>query len=593
MSAGKRFQFTLAHKVLVLVAVPLVFVFLMLVMVCILLEQAKNEARQADHSKSVIAKTNEVIESFNDVGYSFIVYDAATRPGFLESYLTSVKKLRTSLEELQVAVKDNPVHADIAKRANDGAEEALTILDKREKDITAGGNLVMSEALDLETEMKEIINDLNTIIMNERAVQESRTTKSSETWLTVAFALTFAGLAGGLLVAFLGYRGTARRLNVLMDNSVRLGSGDTLQQLPGNDEIAQIDQVLQDAANKLRDASRKERAVIDNSVDVICSIDAHGTFTAISPAAEKLWGYSPAEIIGRNWLELIHSDDAKRMIDWFDKLKKESTSFDGETDVRIVRKNDISMDMRFSAHWSPEERLMFCVAHDITERLELERFKQQFIAMISHDLRTPLTAVKSTLELLGAGTWGDLSQKAQDKVSKAEDNLRHTIDLINNLIDLEKMQTGIIELRRSEVPLWNLLKRCVGVVAPLAESRSIELEVPETDIILNADEQKLSQIIINLLGNAVKFSPTESKVLIAVKRDKENVRITVTDRGPGIPPAMREKIFERYHQLPGAAKQQGSGLGLAICKAIVEAHGGTIGVDSTDGGGSSFWFTLN
>lgn len=474
--SGKR-QFSLVDKFVVTAAVPLIFVFLLLVLIVILRHQVELDARQNDRSKHLIAKTSAVIEECNDVGVAFIIYDAQTKPFFEDRFTNSVAKLRSSYKALAHIAKDYPRYEPIVKATREDTEEALTVLAKRKALIDAGGRLEITEALDLQNQLKHIEKELDSIIADERAAQqELRETQRSGQWLGVAIGLAMFAVFIGLGLVFAFRRSTANRLNVLMENSMRLGAEQPLaQRLDGSDEIAQIDSVFHEAAFKLE---------------------------------------------------------------------------------------------------------------------ETTRLRQQFVAMISHDMRTPLAAVKSTLELLGAGTWGPLSERAQAKVERAEENLKHTINLINNLIDLEKMQSGKIEISPEVISLCELLSRCSSLVNQLAESRSIVIESPECDVPLYADEEKLTQLVINLLGNAVKFSPDNSKITIDVTTERSMVKVAITDQGPGIPEEECRKVFERYHQVAGEKAKDGSGLGLAICKAIVKAHDGEIGVDSVVGKGSTFWFKL-
>jgi PAS domain S-box-containing protein len=352
-----------------------------------------------------------------------------------------------------------------------------------------------------------------------------------------------------------------------------------------------IDLTFHNAASALNEAYRRERAVVDNAVDVICSVDLGGNFSKVSQASEKLWGMAPEELIERPWTDVVFRDDIERSVRWFELLKSAEQS--SELENRVLRKNGTLVHMLWSSHWSSEEKSMFCVAHDITDRVELERLKKQFVEMISHDLRTPLSAVNSTLELLGTGTWGELSTQGQNKVEAAEENLRHSIDLINNLLDLDKMESGTMDLNLKQISLAQLLRKCGDSVASLAEQRSIEISQPERDEAVMADERRISQVVINLLGNALKFTPHGSTIGLDLVDDEEFVKVTVSDEGSGIPESQRKLIFERFHQVPESEKKsQGTGLGLAICKAIVTAHGGTIGVDSELGKGSTFWFKL-
>lgn len=607
---------TLVQKAIILVTVPLLFEFVVLLMCVNLLHQSEIDVRETDHSKAVIAKTNEVIEELNDVGIWYIIYDADTKPIFGDKYTGSVAKLRAGLEALAGLIKDDGTQltADdekqltVVRNVTAESEESLAILDGEMTKIKAGGRIDLAVAEKLQENLKEVETSLiEGVIDPEKVAQERVQAQRSKGMLRVVLILGAWTpiLFFGILVLI--QRHTSERLGALIDNGIRLGRGEPLGTvLEAGDEISQIDAVFHEAADRLREAARKERAVVDNAADVICSIDGNGSFIAVSPASEKLWGYKPVDLVGKSWLEFIHSEDVTRAIAWSDNLRK--TASDGVLEMRVVRKDGTLIDVRWSSHWSAAERSMFCVVHDISERLELERFKQQFVATISHDLRTPLSAVKSTLELLGAGTWGELSEHGQTKVARAEDNLRHTIDLINNLLDLEKMEAAKIELNKVEVALDKVLKQSGTVVAPVAEAKSVKLEIPEVDVVLNADEQRLSQVIINLLGNAIKFSPHESTVKVdvdvknggrkdSVLNDSPNtVRVSVTDKGTGIPAEMRELIFDRYRQLPatpgGGKPSVGTGLGLAICKEIVEAHGGRIGVDSEEGAGSTFWFEL-
>jgi signal transduction histidine kinase len=222
------------------------------------------------------------------------------------------------------------------------------------------------------------------------------------------------------------------------------------------------------------------------------------------------------------------------------------------------------------------------------------RQKQEFVDMISHDLRTPLSAVQAALGVLASGTWGQLTDKAQQKVLNAEDNIRRSISLINNLLDFEKMQSGKLEVKLKEQPLAPVLDICADSVSQLAEKKDIRLNVPHTDAVVKADNERLSQVVVNFLGNAVKFSPAGSEITITVVNKAPFVEVRVTDNGPGIPLDHQKLVFERFHQAPGddSAKKQGTGLGLAICKMIIEAHGGEIGVDSEPGKGSTFWFRV-
>lgn len=235
------------------------------------------------------------------------------------------------------------------------------------------------------------------------------------------------------------------------------------------------------------------------------------------------------------------------------------------------------------------------VFHQMADELHrAERQKQEFVDMISHDLRTPLSAVQTSLALLSRGTWGELNEKGRHKVIAAENNVRRSITLINNLLDLERMESGKLEIKLKKQELMPILEICLESVSQLAEQRNTRINLPETEAVVNVDDARISQVVLNLLGNAIKFSPENSEITIRAIDKSPWTEVRVSDTGPGIPATQQKLIFERFHQAPGdeMAKAKGTGLGLAICRLIVESHGGSIGVDSEEGKGSTFWFSV-
>jgi len=598
----KRLHLTLLQKALLYVAVPLLCELCLLTAVTWFLYMSEQEATEAEHAKVIIAKTEDVIQKFFDVGFAYVAYDVKTNDLFGTRLNDVMSELPQGLQELQDLVSNDPGQSSIVKQVRAKTATALNILETRKASIERGGHLDISEALGLRAQLDAIVHELDGIVEESRIAQK-RDPQAAERLKAIAKVLLLLGAIIGLIALLLVARfnaGTTKRLSILMHNSVQLGAGTSLAPLlSGDDEIARIDRVFHHAVDALTEAARKERAMIDNAADVICSIGESGTFTSVSPAAIKLWGYDPTELVGKDWRMVITADHAVQ----FDRFIKNirTTGSDDVLEIKLLRKDGALADMRWSAHWSASDHSLFCVVYDVTERLEAERFKQQFSNMISHDLRTPLTAVQSTLELLAANVYGPLSEKAVSKVSRAKGNLDHTIKLINNLLDLEKMNTSTMQMQIRKTALKPMLDRCAAAVSPIAESRDVTIDLPDTEIALDLDEQRISQVVINLLGNALKFSPKSSIIKVDIEIDASQMKLTVSDQGPGIAVDKRAQIFERFLQLPSTrksveifvgAKIEGTGLGLAICKAIVEAHGGEIGVDGAAGGGSAFWFWI-
>ena len=224
---------------------------------------------------------------------------------------------------------------------------------------------------------------------------------------------------------------------------------------------------------------------------------------------------------------------------------------------------------------------------------EAEAHKQELIAIVTHELRSPLTSIQGVLTLIATGAYGDLSQAGEEKLLLADRSISRLIDLINDLLDIERMKTGKLEIVPVPINISDVLKRSIDSMRSLAAQKQMTIEVQDCDVQVMGDRDRLVQVLINLLSNAIKFSPEKSAVVISTSEAARAVEVRVMDQGPGIPDKYKEAIFERFEQLEGEAKnKRGTGLGLAICKAIVDQHGGSIGVASDDGNGSSFWFRI-
>ena len=232
------------------------------------------------------------------------------------------------------------------------------------------------------------------------------------------------------------------------------------------------------------------------------------------------------------------------------------------------------------------------------ERLEeLDRLKSDFVSNVSHELRTPLTAIKGAVDLVLREVAGPLTEKQIHYLTRVRSNTQHLAGLINDLLDLSKIESGKIEMKSSRVSLGGLVHDVVETLRPIAVEKAIALDatIPEPSIMVWADRDKINQVLMNLIGNAIKFTPAQGSVTVSASSEgNQRVQVSVSDTGPGVSRNEKEKIFDRFYQIAevGGAKPKGTGLGLAICKALVELHGGRIWVESEPNRGSIFSFTL-
>ncbi len=225
---------------------------------------------------------------------------------------------------------------------------------------------------------------------------------------------------------------------------------------------------------------------------------------------------------------------------------------------------------------------------------ESERMRDSLVHMIVHDLRSPLTAISAYLELFGQAAKEKLGAETQEDVANAFHATRNMIRMINEILDVSKMEAQMMKLDLRECDLVQVVGGSLDDLESLVGARSLAFERPAAPARLLADREIVSRIMQNLLANALRFTPADGEIRVGIVVEAEHMRVFVADTGPGIPPDFRESIFDKFVQVGGSAlpRNRCTGLGLTFCKMAVEAHGGRIGVDSELGKGSNFWFTL-
>lgn len=372
-------------------------------------------------------------------------------------------------------------------------------------------------------------------------------------------------------------------------------------------ERRRAENALKESTRQLEAALHANELVMDNSQDVICTIDHAGRFVTTNAACEHLWGYTPAELIGRNYADLVHPDDRLKTVeaDATARRKGKITDFVN----RYIRKDGTLVDVLWSASWSEADGSFFCVAHDVTERQRIEkqlreakeeadranRAKSEFLSRMSHELRTPLNAILGFGQLLEKQKPTPTQQNRLTYILKAG---RHLLDLINEVLDISRIEAGRLQLSTEPVCIDDAIAEAADLIRPLAAERSIHLSVSETlqpkEHVL-ADKQRLKQVLLNLLTNGVKYTPAGGSVSIRCQSPSpEKIRFLIQDTGPGIPDEKLSRLFTPFDRLGAEQSEvQGTGLGLALSKRLIEEMNGSIGVETSPGHGSIFWIELS
>ena len=366
--------------------------------------------------------------------------------------------------------------------------------------------------------------------------------------------------------------------------------------------------------NALRMSREKYKATIDNSFDVIFSLNAEGTFQFVSRAWERHFGYPIKEVLGKNFAPFVHPDDIAPLTTYLGKVISSGKS---KTSPPYRVKRSDGTWRTFTANGSryantDNEWQFIGVAHDNTDQLAAEQnllqakaaaesaniAKSQFLSTMSHEIRTPMNSVLGVIQLLQQD---ELTEEQRELTEIAMQSGKKLVDLLNDILDLAKIEAGKIELEIADFDLPSMISDTINLLALQAREKGLlltssqDIDVPSA---LKGDAGRLRQIIINLVGNAIKFTP-KGTITLHIQKCSEDAHSTtlcfvIHDSGIGIAADKLEHIFESFTQANGSTTRTygGTGLGLAICKSLVELMGGTISVESSDGGGSTFQFTV-
>ncbi len=345
----------------------------------------------------------------------------------------------------------------------------------------------------------------------------------------------------------------------------------------------------------LRLSEARTRAVIEHMPTGLIIVSDQGRIETVNSAAESIFGYTREELMGQPFAMLMAEEAGDR-----GKLLEQDKRLEPgriwEWEGRRKQGGTFPFELAFYDLPVTQGRWFAAKIRDISERRELDRLKNEFVSTVSHELRTPLTAIRGSLSLLQGGVVGTIDKQARELIHIAHTNVERLIRLVNDILDIEKMEAGRLELTLAQIESSQAIFTTVEGLRGMAQVAEVRLVVEDgAPLSVWGDFDRLVQVLTNLVSNAIKFSPPQGSITIRFEQVAgRRVRFSVVDQGHGISPEQQHKLFGKFQQLDASdnRKKGGTGLGLAISKAIVELHGGRIGVDSQPGRGSTFWFEL-
>jgi len=607
-----KVQLKIRQRGLIIVAVPLLLVFGLLASLASLLHQAEVEISQEVHSKEIVMHANKLQWHVFSADANLLAYFLQKDPGHLRRYQRRRASVNEEISNLNSLLSGQPQRlAHMTKTAAD-VDHLFSVFNRFEK--FAEEPVALAAMLrgrgyfrEMEKSIDKVGADLKPLIASAEQAAEASPAAQARNRQQIQ-AVIFGGMLLTVLLAFyltfLFGKGITSRLQVLTDNAERLAKQLPLSApLEGSDEIASLDRVFHYMADELAKAAAKEREATERVRLIIASMpvgllvtDQNGLIDFLNFTTEQMFGYSSSELVGQPISMLFPASKAGSPEEFMKQISAKSTGKISELMAGGKGEREFPVEFTLNEIQMAEGPKLLAIILDITERHEIQKLRQAFVAMVSHDLRTPLASVLGFLNNLSMGAYGDIPEKASKKATVQEKNIERLISLINDLLDLEKIESGVIQLVLAPTSIHSVIQHSVDAVHTLAERNKVKINIldTESDLRITADSDRLVQVLTNLLSNAIKYSPADGAVTVSTMEDPRQIEVRITDCGPGISAQHQEIIFERFQQVESAdgIKRSGTGLGLAICKTIVEQHGGSIGVNSKVGTGSEFWFRL-
>ena len=350
----------------------------------------------------------------------------------------------------------------------------------------------------------------------------------------------------------------------------------------------------------LKAIEERFRSVVDSANDGIVIADHKGTILTWNRGAEAIFGYTAAEVVGQPVGLLLPERYREPQKEGLTRYMKtgESRVVGRTVELEGLRKSgeEFPVALSLSSWKSGEETYFGGIIADISERQKVDRIKSEFISTVSHELRTPLTSILGSLGLVMSGAAGPLPAQAKSLIEIAHKNSERLVRLINDILDVEKIESGKMDFQLKPTRLMPVVAAAIEANRAYAEkfSVSIQLESGLPEAVVEADADRLTQVLTNLLSNSAKFSPKGQVVTVSVQRKGPMFRVSVADKGSGIPEEFRQHIFDKFAQADTSDTRQkgGTGLGLSISKAIIERMGGRMGFETAVNAGTTFFFEL-
>lgn len=552
---------------------------------------SEKRAEKLAYSRAAIYGSNRIVNAFNEALLIVIMVNLFGDDNFdvRRKYQGLLHEISSTINGLR---KDKWASARDEKELEQMANEAgflIVHMSEKEKELLASRSpqSLMLQAATFKSEVFPYIRrvELEAKAFSKRHMEEQKAIENRNSPLFVAGALAvlfFLNVTSTILYIIGFNKNVVARLAIITDNFARFARNESLNvSQAGQDEISLVDREFHALTQALKDAAEKDQAVFANMPVGLVTCDESGQIRSMNPCAVKLLG-ARAE-----------NTEVSALVEEPNKLAAFlNEKSPGALRARVKATTGVSVLTELSVSKFQLDRATYTILAllDLSDREESEQRRQEFVNILSHDIRTPISSVSLILDVIQIDE--GVPETVKTRCERAKVQLANVMKLTSDLLDVARIESGTIELKREDCSIGGIFERAIELIEQQARQLGIKVIEQPTDLFVNCDPDRIQQVLVNLLSNALKYTPSGKAITVGAFAEGGKATIYIRDEGIGIPAAELSAVFDRFKQARADDSKRGTGLGLAICKMLIDSHGGNISVTSVEEQGTEFRFDL-